>query len=96
MGAGVLDDFRAAIDAAPDVDRATFVRRARNAAAKAVVGAAFDARARPPAHEPPADEIREHVGPDLAEALVAVYGGSEDWPSRAIDVIEPLHALARG
>jgi hypothetical protein len=39
--------------------------------------------------------LRAHVGDELAAQLVELYDGCPDWTSRAIDVLEPLHALAR-
>jgi hypothetical protein len=90
-----LQDVRAVIDSAGETDRATFARRARNAVAKAVVAASFDDRVAAPAHGAPVDDVRALVGDELAEELVALYAGGADWTSRAIDVLEPLHALAR-
>ncbi len=96
MATDALRDFRAAIDAAAHTDRATFARRARNAAARAVVAASFDADVPAPKHPPPAADVRAHVGDELAALLLALYDGDKGWPSCAIDVLEPLHAIARG
>ena len=92
-----LRDFRHALDAAGDVDGPTFARRARNGVAKAVLAAALtpETAVCAPSHAPPADEVRAHVGPELAAELIAVYDGGEGWTSRAIGVLEPLHELAR-
>jgi hypothetical protein len=97
VGADVLSPVREAIDAAGETDRATFVRRTRNAVARAVVEASLapSAVVPAPAHAPPADEVRALVGDELGAALVELYGGGDDWTTRAIDVLEPLHALAR-
>ena len=92
-----LRDFRDAIDAAGEVDRSTFARRARNAAARAVLAAALtsETTVAAPAHAAPAEHVRAHAGPELAAELIALYDGGADWTSRAIDVLEPLHELAR-
>jgi hypothetical protein len=104
--AGAAADFRAAVDAAPSVDAATFARRTRNAIAQLVLAAAAPSagprtgpvegvwgnRELPPAAR---RALRAHVGDDLARELVALYDGGEGWTSRAIDVLEPLHSLAR-
>jgi hypothetical protein len=89
-------DLRTAIESAPDLDAATFARRARNAIAQAVLAAAFAAEENlaPPEHEPPVDALRGRVGPELAEQLAAVYDGGAGWTSHAIDALAPLHALA--
>jgi hypothetical protein len=95
--AAAAADFRAAVDAAPRVDAATFARRTRNAIAQAVLAAAFspDDEVGGPDHAPPVDDVRVHAGEPLAAQLVELYQGCPDWTSRAIDVLEPLHALAR-
>jgi hypothetical protein len=91
-----LDGVRAAIDSAPRSDTATFARQTRNAIAQAVVVAALSAESpSPPRHAPPEAELRERVGPELAAELLKVYAGDADWTSRAIDALEPLHALTR-
>jgi hypothetical protein len=90
------DDLRAAIESAPDLDARAFARRTRNAIAQAVLAAAFaaDETLSPPAHRPPLDDLRGRVGADLAAELAAVYDGAPGWTSHAIDVLQPLHALA--
>src|SRR5207247_9711523 len=95
VAADALTPFRDAIDAAGATDRTTFARRARNAAAQAVLAAALvpDAAVAAPAHAAPAEDVRALVGEELAAELVALYDGGADWTSRAIDVLEPLHAL---
>src|SRR2546430_7391613 len=97
VAADALTPFRDAIDAAGASDRATFARRARNAVAQAVLAAALapEATVAVPAHPAPADDVRALVGDDLAAELVALYDGGADWTSRAIDLLEPLHALSR-
>jgi hypothetical protein len=89
-------DLRAAIEAAPDLDAATFARRTRNALAQAVVAAALagDEALAPPNERPPIEQLRGRVGPGLAAELAAVYDGGAGWTSHAIDALEPLHALA--
>lgn len=97
VGADVLSPFRAEIDAAGATDRATFARRIRNAVARAVVEGSLAPSAVVPAppHAPPAAEVCALVGDELGAALVALYDGGEEWTTRAIDVLEPLHALSR-
>jgi hypothetical protein len=91
-----LDRIRAAIDSAPGADAATAARQIRNAVARAVVEAGVShEQPTPPEHSPPVVELRERVGPELAEELVTIYAGGPGWTSRAIDVLEPLHALVR-
>ncbi|HEY3183005.1 MAG TPA: hypothetical protein VGJ77_09230 [Gaiellaceae bacterium] len=102
---GAAADFRAAVDAAPTVDAATFARRTRNAIAQLVLAAARSACPRSGPVEgvwgnrevPPAtcSALRAHVGNELAAQLIALYDGGEGWTSRAIDVLEPLHTLTR-
>jgi hypothetical protein len=91
-----LEGIRAAIDSAPAHDTASFARQTRNAIAQAVLEAAL-AREEPgpPQHEPPARELHERVGPELAAELLRVYAGGADWTRHAIDALEPLHALTR-
>ena len=95
--AAAAADFRAAVDAAPRVDAATFARRTRNAIAQAVLAAALapDEEVGDAEHAPPVDDVRVHAGEPLASQLVELYDGCPDWTSRAIDVLKPLHALAR-
>jgi hypothetical protein len=95
MTTDILQAFRAAVDASATTDRVTFARHARNGAASAIVAAAVGADAPPVEREPPAGDLRALVGPELADQLLAVYAGDAGWASRAIDVLEPLHALAR-
>jgi hypothetical protein len=92
----VLQPLRATVDAAVASDRAAFARAARNAVAQAILAAALvpDAEAGRPEHEPPAAEVRDLLGPDLGDALTELYRGGDDWTSRAIDLLEPLNALA--
>jgi hypothetical protein len=92
----VLQPLRDTVDAAVASDRAAFGRAARNAIAQAILAAALvpDARAGPPEHEPPEAEVRELLGPELGDALTELYRGGDDWTSRAIDLLEPLNALA--
>jgi hypothetical protein len=95
--AAAAADFRAAVDAAPSVDAATFARRTRNAIAQLVLAAAFssDDEVGSADRAAPEAEVRALVGDDLARELVAVYAGGEGWTSRAIDVLAPLHTLTR-
>jgi hypothetical protein len=91
-----LDGIRVAIDSAPRSDAATFARQTRNAIARAVLAASLSHEPPgPPEHAPPATELRERVGPELAAELLTVYEGGDDWTSHAIDALEPLHELTR-
>jgi hypothetical protein len=92
----VLRPLRETVDAVAASDRAAFARASRNALAQAILAAALapDAAAGNPEHEPPADAVRDLLGPDVGDALTALYRGGDDWTSRAIDLLEPLHALA--
>jgi hypothetical protein len=92
----VLRPLRDTVDTAPSLDRPTFARAARNAVAQAILTAALTPGAAPgqPEHEPPEAEVRELLGPDLGEALTALYRGGDDWTSRAIDLLEPLNVAA--
>ena len=96
MSTDVLRPLRDTVDTAVASDRAAFARAARNAVAQAILAAALvpDAGAGLPEHAPPADEVRDLLGPDVGDALTALYLGGEDWTSRAIDLLEPLNALA--
>lgn len=96
MQRDVLRPLRDAVDAAVASDRAAFARTTRNAVAQAILAAAFapDADAGRPEHEPPEAEVRELLGPELGDALTALYRGGDDWTSRAIDLLEPLNTLA--
>ena len=96
MSTDVLRPLRDAVDAAAASDRAAFARAARNAVAQAILAAALvpDADAGQPEHEPPEAEVRDLLGPDVGEALTALYRGGDDWTSRAIDLLEPLNELA--
>ena len=91
-----LRPLRDAVDTAGAADRAAFARAARNAVAQAILVAALapDSTAEAPEHEPPEAEVRRLVGPELGDALNALYRGGDDWTSRAIDLLEPLHQLA--
>jgi hypothetical protein len=91
-----LAALRAALDAAPSEETATLARRARNALAQAVLAEALAHEvAAPPEHPPPLDSLCDHLGPELAADLAAVYVGGPDWTTHAIDALEPLHALTR-
>jgi len=92
----VLRPLRDTVDAAVANDRAAFARAARNAVAQAILAAALapDTTAGQPEHEPPAAEVRNLLGPDVGDALTELYRGGDDWTSRAIDLLEPLNALA--
>jgi len=92
----VLRPLRATVDAAVASDRAAFARAARNAVAQAILAAALTpgAGAGQPEHEPPEAEVRDLLGPDVGDALTALYRGGDDWTSRAIDLLEPLNELA--
>jgi hypothetical protein len=91
-----LRSLRATVDNAAASDRAAFARAARNAVAQAILTAALtpDLEAGPPEHEPPEAEVRDLLGPDVGDALSALYRGGNDWTSRAIDLLEPLNELA--
>jgi len=91
-----FDAVREAIDLADESDRVAFARATRNAVARAIVAAAF-APISPGAakRQPPEENLRRLVGPDLATALAELYRGGDDWTSRAIDVLEPLNERAR-
>jgi hypothetical protein len=97
VSSDALRPLREAIDTTPTDDRAAFARAARNAVARAILAAAMvpDAFAGPPEHEPPEREVRELLGPDVGDALTALYRGGDDWTSRAIDLLAPLNELAR-
>ena len=91
-----LEAVRDAIDACAETEPAVLARRTRNALAAAILAEAMVHAAPSPApHAPPVAELRTTFGDDLGAALAAIYEGGEDWPSRAIDALEPLHALAR-
>lgn len=96
MGTDVLRPLRATVDTAAASDRAAFARAARNAVAQAILAAALapDADAGRPEHDPPETEVRDLLGPDVGDALTALYRGGDDWTSRAIDLLEPLNELA--
>ena len=96
MNDDALQPFRDTIDGLGTSGRAAFARAARNAVAGAILTAslATDAGRSRPEHEPPEAEIRELLGADLGDALAALYRGGEGWTSRAIDLLEPLNALA--
>jgi hypothetical protein len=91
-----LQPLRDTVDAAAASDRAAFARAARNAVAQAILTAALtpDAAAGPPEHEPPDAHVRALLGPDVGDALTALYRGGDDWTSRAIDLLAPLNELA--
>jgi hypothetical protein len=91
-----LRSLRATVDTAAASDRAAFARAARNAVAQAILAAALtpDLDAGRPEHEPPETEVRDLLGPEVGDALSALYRGGDDWTSRAIDLLEPLNELA--
>jgi hypothetical protein len=92
VSSDALRPLREAIDTTPTDDCAAFARAARNAVARAILAAAMvpDALAGPPERE-----VRELLGPDVGDALTALYRGGDDWTSRAIDLLAPLNELAR-
>jgi predicted methyltransferase len=92
----LLRPLRDTVDSAGANDPAAFARAARNAVAQAILAAALapDADAGRPDHEPPTAEVRDLLGPDVGDALTELYRGGDDWTSRAIDLLEPLNALA--
>ena len=96
MSTDVLRPLRDAVDTAVASDRAAFARATRNAVAQAILAAALapDAAAGRPEHEPPESEVRNLLGPDVGDALTELYRGGDDWTTRAIDLLEPLNALA--
>ncbi len=96
MSTDVLRPLRDAVDTAVASDRASFARATRNAVAQAILAAALvpDADVGRAEHEPPEAEVRDLLGPDVGDALTALYRGGDDWTSRAIDLLEPLNALA--
>ena len=77
-------------------DRSAYARATRNAVAQAILAAALTSESSvgQPEHEPPVDEVRELLGPELGDAVTDLYRGGEDWTSRAIDLLEPLNELA--
>jgi hypothetical protein len=92
-----LEAVRDAIDSCTESETAAFARRTRNAIAQAILEEALAHHDEPaPDHAPPVGELRRTVGDDLGVTLAAVYEGGSEWTSRAIDALEPLHALARG
>jgi hypothetical protein len=97
VSSDALRPLRDAVDTAASADRASFARSARNAVAQAILAAALapGSTAGQPDHEPPEDEVRDLLGPDLGAALTELYRGGDDWTSRAIDLLEPLNELAR-
>lgn len=96
MSTDALRSLRDTVDNAAASDRAAFARAARNAVAQAILAAALapHTAASKPDHEPPAADVRDLLGPDLGDALTALYRGGDDWTSRAIDLLEPLNELA--
>ncbi len=96
MSTDVLRPLRDAVDTAVAGDRAAFARATRNAVAQAILAAALSPEAATgrPEHEPPDAEVRNLLGPDVGGALMELYRGGDDWTSRAIDLLEPLNALA--
>jgi len=94
------EDYRAAIGAAGETDRTTFARRTRNALARAVLASAFgtETAVDAPAEPAPFDDVRAHVGDELASDLVELYeelAVRAGWTTQAIDVLEPLHEITR-
>jgi hypothetical protein len=96
VSSDALRALRDTVDTAAAADRAAFARAARNAVAEAILAAALapDSVAGRPEHDPPEAEVRELLGPDLGDALTALYRGGDDWTSRAIDLLGPLNELA--
>ena len=92
-----LQPFRDTVDGVGACGRASFARAARNAVASAIITASLapEAGSSRPEHEPPEAEIMELLGADRGGALTALYRGGEGWTGRAIDLLEPLNALAR-
>lgn len=93
-----LRPLRNAVDGADERDPAAFARAARNAVAQAILAASFmpgepSLHASSEAHEARA---RAMLGPDVGGELAALLRGDGDWTSRAIDLLEPLHRVARG
>lgn len=96
MRAVTLEAVREAIDECAGTDPAVFARRTRNALAAAILAESLSHTSPlPPAHAAPADDLRSTVGDELSATLTAIYEGGDDWTSRAIDALEPLHALTR-
>jgi hypothetical protein len=94
--ADALRSLRDTVDTAGGSDRAAFARAARNAVAQAILAASLapGAAAGQPEHDPPLTEVCDLLGPDVGSALTELYRGGENWTSRAIDLLEPLNALA--
>jgi uncharacterized protein (DUF4415 family) len=92
----VLRPLRDTVDTALASDRAAFARAARNAVAQAILAAALAPDADPgrPEHDPPVAEVRGLLGADVGDALTELYRGGDGWTTRAIDLLEPLNALA--
>jgi hypothetical protein len=91
-----LRSLRDAVDTAGASDRAAFARATRNAVARAILAAALapGTAAGQPEREPPETQVRDLLGPEVGNALTALYRGGDDWTSRAIDLLEPLNELA--
>lgn len=96
MSTDALRFLRDTVDNAPASGRVAFARATRNAVAQAILAAALapDTVVGKPDREPPGAKVRDLLGPDLGEALAALYRGDDDWTSRAIDLLEPLNELA--
>jgi hypothetical protein len=91
-----LEAVRDAIDTCPESETAAFARRTRNALANAILASALThENPPPPPHAAPVDDLRRCVGDELGDLLAEIYAGGEDWTSRAIDALPPLHALAQ-
>jgi hypothetical protein len=91
-----LQAVREAIDSCPESEPVAFARRTRNALAQAILASALAREApEPPGHAAPVDDLCRCVGDELGELLAEIYAGGDDWTSRAIDALPPLHALAR-
>ena len=89
-----LEAVRDAIDTCPQSEPAAFARRTRNALAQAILASALAREtAGPPRHAAPVDDLRRCVGDELGTLLAEIYAGGDDWTSRAIDALPPLHAL---
>ena len=89
-----LEAVRDAIDTCPESEPAVFARRTRNALAQAILASALARETpEPPLRAAPVDDLRRCVGDELGGLLAEVYAGGDDWTSRAIDALPPLHAL---
>ena len=89
-----LEAVRDAIDTCPESEPAVFARRTRTALAQAILASALARETpEPPVRAAPVEDLRRCVGDELGGLLAEVYAGGDDWTSRAIDALPPLHAL---